>query len=269
LSFRVQLYGMTKHRDLFTPRQLVALTTFSDLVAEAREQILADALAAALPDDIPLRDGGRGGRGYAEAVSVYLAFAVDRSADFWGSLAFWANQPKNEIVAHVFGRQALPMVWDFAEANPYSSSGGNWLGILEYIAKGLDGATRLPKLGVAKQADATQLDKHSRLMISTDPPYYDNIGYADLSDYFYVWLRASLRSVYPDIFATMLVPKTPEIIASPHRFNGDAKAANDHFETGLMQAFSQIRRIILPEFPLTVYYSRFAQIEPLIIKLAA
>jgi len=252
-DFKTPLYGLETYADLFTPRQLVALTTFSDLVAEARAQAHADARAAGLPDDgVPLRDGGRGALAYAEAVSVYLAFAVDRSADFWGSLAFWANQPKNEIVAHVFGRQALPMVWDYAEVNPFSKSGGNWLNNLSYIAKGLD---TLPAkgLGIAIQQDAAHLNLNAKTL-STDPPYYDNIGYADLSDYFYVWMRKSLRDVYPDIFGTMLVPKAPELIASPYR-HGSKEAANQHFESGMQQTFGNIRRFISPDYPLTVYYA--------------
>jgi putative DNA methylase len=293
LGFRVQLYGMTQHRDLFTPRQLTALTTFSDLVAEARQQIEADARAAwgempplqpspvgKMPppqpspagggspdsspqrgevgrgaDSTPLRDGGHGPKAYAEAVSVYLAFAVDRSADFWASLAFWANQPKNELVAHVFGRQALPMVWDFAEVNPFSSSGGNWLGNLEYIAKGVDNSVSSPILGKVFQADATRLDNHFSVAVSTDPPYYDNIGYADLSDYFYIWMRAALRQIFPEIFSTMLVPKEPELIASPYRFDGNKDASEKHFEAGLKRAFAEMRRIMAPDYPLTVYYA--------------
>ncbi|HNS49838.1 MAG TPA: DUF1156 domain-containing protein [Anaerolineae bacterium] len=251
-----RIYGFDDFADLFTPRQLVALTSFSDLVAEARKQIHNDASVAGMSDDdISLRDSGTGAWAYAEAVSVYLAFAVDRSADFWGSLAIWANQPKNELVAHVFGRQALPMVWDYAEANPFSSSGGNWLGNLEFIAKAVDNSVRNPASGKAIQADATQLDDLQTTVISTDPPYYDNIGYADLSDYFYIWMRASLHEVFPDVFSTLLVPKTPELVADPYRYGGDKDAATEHFETGLMKSFSQMRRFVQPNYPLTVYYA--------------
>jgi putative DNA methylase len=249
-------FGLDTPAELFTDRQLVALSTFSGLVAEARQQIITDALTAGLPtDNTPLHDGGTGAHAYAEAVSVYLAFAVDRSADFWGSLAFWANQPKNELVAHVFGRQALPMVWDYAEANPFSSSGGNWLRNLEYVAKSLNNSVYGAIPGKAIQANATELSDYPALVISTDPPYYDNIGYADLSDYFYVWLRSSLRDVYPDVFSTLLVPKTPELVAAAYRFGSDRDAATKHFETGLMQSFSSMRAIIPVDYPLSVYYA--------------
>ena len=253
LGFRVQLYGMTKHRDLFTPRQLTALTTFSDLVAEAREQVYADALAAGLPDDdTPLREGGSGARAYAEAVSVYLAFAVARLADRQSTICSWdVGYVK---IRNTFGRQAIPMTWDFAEGNPFSSSTGNFLDLLEWIPKVLE-ANSATVQGYATQGDAANLEADGPIPISTDPPYYDNIGYADLSDYFYLWQRPSLREVYPDIFATMLVPKSPELIASPYRFNGSMEAANQHFETGLMQAFANMRRVIPPEYPLTVYYA--------------
>jgi len=251
LGFRVQLYGMTKHRDLFTPRQLVALTAFSDLVAEARQQIHADALAAGLPDDdVSLRDGGAGARAYAEAVSVYLAFGVDRSADYWSTIA----TPGDGFIRNTFARQAIPMTWDFAEGNPFSDSTGNWLGAVDWIARVLD-RLRPTVGGRAVQQDATTISGKEAIPISTDPPYYDNIGYADLSDYFYVWMRPSLRKVYPDLFSTLLVPKTAELVATPYRFGGDSAKADGHFESGLMQAFSVMRRIIPPEYPLTVYYA--------------
>jgi putative DNA methylase len=253
LGFRVQLYGMTRHRDLFTPRQLVALTTFSDLVAEGREQILADAVATGLPvDDIPLRDGGTGGRAYAEAVSVYLAFSVGRQANRMSTICFWDTSREN--IQQVFARQAIPMTWDFVEANPFSSSTGNFVGQIEYPAKVLE--TLSPSsMGNAGQRDATRASNLAGLVIATDPPYYDNIGYADLSDYFYIWQRASLQGVYPDIFSTMLVPKEPELIASPYRFNGDKAASERHFEEGLMKAFSRMHQIVTPDYPLTVFYA--------------
>lgn len=251
LSFRVQVYGMDEHYKLFTPRQLVALTTFSDLVHEAREQAHADALTAGLPDDgIPLRDGGRGALAYAEAVSVYLAFAVDRQADRLSSIASWDVSRDN--IRNTFGRQAIPMVWDYAEGNLFSGSGGSWGNNLEWVWKVL---AQLPAIstGLAVQQDATQLNLDAKTL-STDPPYYDNIGYADLSDYFYVWLRKSLRPIYPDIFGTMLVPKEPELIASPYR-HGGKEAANQHFESGMHQTFGNIRRFIRHDYPLTVYYA--------------
>jgi putative DNA methylase len=249
----VKEYGMTDFADLFTPRQLVALTTFSDLVGEARQQAHADALAAGLPDDgVPLRDGGRGALAYAEAVSVYLAMGMGKSADLWSNLAAWSNAPNMEIVTHVFTRQAIPMVWDFAEANPFSNSGGAWVRNLEHTPKVIE---RLPAAGggFALQQDATHLNLNVKTL-STDPPYYDNIGYADLSDFFYIWMRKSMRPVYPDIFGTVLVPKEPELIASPYR-HGSKEAANEHFEKGLLETFINIRRFVDHDYPLTIYYA--------------
>ncbi len=241
LGFRVQLYGMTKHRDLFTPRQLVALTTFSDLVGEARELIYADALAAGLPDDgVPLRDGGSGARAYAEAVSVYLAFAVDRLAEKCNTLSSWQNTA--DKVRGVFACQAIAMVWDYADVNPFSSSTGNFGDAIEWVAEVVESSFLNCDSNIlinsAIQQDAAQIPPISTLrIVSTDPPYYDNIGYADLSDFFYVWMRRSLRDIVPGVFGTLLVPKEPELVATPYRFSGDKNAADRHFEEGLGQAF--------------------------------
>lgn len=257
LSFRVQVYGMDEHYKLFTPRQLVALTTFSDLVAEAREQAYQDALQAGLDDDnIALRDGGRGAQAYAEAVSVYLAFAVDRQAERTSTIASW--QSSADKIRGTFARQALPMVWDYAEANPFSSSTGNFLDNCEWVAKATESIfwdfNIIKSYNSAQQIDASTTDASQIRVLSTDPPYYDNIGYADLSDFFYVWMRKSLKDVYPDIFRTVLVPKEPELIASPYR-HGGKEAANAHFENGMHQTFANIRRFISSDYPLTVYYA--------------
>jgi putative DNA methylase len=254
---RLPMYGMYTWGDAFTPRQLVALTTFSDLVAEARIQAYTDALAAGLPaDGIPLRDGGRGALAYAEAISVYLTFAVDRLAERGCSLASWQNSANK--VRGVFSRQAISMVWDYAEVNSFSSSSGNFYDNIEWVAQATESikfsGSAISYSSSAVQKDATTLTLDGRIVISTDPPYYDNIGYADLSDFFYVWMRKSLRDVYPDIFGTMLVPKEPELIASPSR-HGSKEAANAHFENGLHQTFGNVRRFISHEYPLTVYYA--------------
>ena len=252
LGFRVQIYGMTQHRDLFTPRQLTALTTLSDLIGEARQQAYHDAVAAGVPDDtIPLSEGGCGARAYAEAVSVYLAFGVDKATDYWSGLCSWHSP--GEKMRNTFGRQAIPMVWDYAEANPFSESTGNWMAHIDWIWKVIE---RLPssKQGFAVQADAATLAGGHWITLSTDPPYYDNIGYADLSDFFYVWLRKSLREVYPDIFGTTLTPKKDELIASPSR-HGSKEAAKQHFETGMVQTFTNIHRFITDKYPMTVYYA--------------
>lgn len=262
-DFKTPNYGMTTFADLFTPRQLVALTTFSDLVSEARELIYADALAAGLPDDgVPLREGGSGARAYAEAVSVYLAFAVDRLAEKCNTLSSWQNTA--DFVRGVFARQAIAMVWDYADVNPFSNSTGNFGDAIEWVVEVVE-SNFLNYFGnivtnTAIQQDATLVRSTSARMISTDPPYYDNIGYADLSDFFYVWMRRSLRDIFPDIFGTLLVPKEPELVATPYRFGGDKDAADQHFEKGLEQAFSSIRHMVHLHYPLTVYYA-FKQSE--------
>ena len=251
LGFRVQLYGMDEYHKLFTPRQLTALTTFSDLVHEAREVATQDALAAGLgDDDVPLREGGRGARAYGEAVSVYLAFAVDKAADYYSSLARWHNS--GEKISATFGRQAIPMVWDYAETNPFSISSGNWMAHVNWIWKVI---AYLPASSTGKTylKDATKTSSYARAL-STDPPYYDNIGYADLSDYLYVWIRRMLSIVYPNIFTTMLVPKADELIASKYR-HGNHKEAKKFFESGMRLTFQNIRRFVEIDFPLTVYYA--------------
>ncbi|MFS8839542.1 DUF1156 domain-containing protein [Synechococcus sp. R6-5] len=260
LGFRVQNYGMTKHADLFTPRQLVALTTFSDLVAEAREKAIADAIAAGLPnDDVPLAEGGTGARAYGEAISVYLGMALSRLSDICNSLCMWENTKTQ--VRHLFTRQAIPMLWDYAEPNIFSNSAGNFeisLGSLLRVVEKLDDFTN----GQVAQHDATApypQDTTPKL-ISTDPPYYDNISYADLSDFFYVWLRRCLNSVYPDLFSTLLAPKDQELVATPYRFSGDKQKAKEFFEAGLSKAFNRIRGISHADYPLTVYYA-FKQTE--------
>ena len=248
-------YGLREWGDLFTPRQLVALTTFSDLVGEARERIRQDALAAGLPDDTRgLEAGGTGPQAYAEAVSVYLAFAIDKSVDYWSSLCPWLNQPKNEIVGKTFGRQALPMMWDYAEANVFCGGGGDIVTQLEYVSKYLVLCSVARGLGVAVQADAQTQEISARKVISTDPPYYDNIGYADLSDFFYVWLRNSMRQPFPTLFATMSVPKAEELVATAYR-HGSREAAEKFFLLGMTQAMERLKKLAHPEMPLTIYYA--------------
>lgn len=255
LGFRVQLYGMIKHRDLFTSRQLVALTTFSDLVSEVRESVRQDAVAVGLRDDgVPLNDGGTGAQAYADAVATYLAFAVDRCGDFNNSLCRWSSS--NEKVMNLFARQAIPMVWDFAEANIFADSVGGWSTCCDYVAECINViivGTEQP--GKVFQLDATSTVEDSGALVSTDPPYYDNIGYADLSDFFYVWLRRTLNQIYPNILNTVLVPKTQELVAVPYRFDGDKEKAKIHFESGFRKAFTLLKEKLDPRFPMTVYYA--------------
>lgn len=250
-------YGLTTFGDLFTDRQLVALTTFSDLVGEAMARIRADALAAGLPDDpTPLRDGGTGATAYAEAVGVYLGMAVSKETVSLVTQARWrAGEGKS---APAFGRQALPMVWDFADLNPFAGAGGDFLGLIEATEKVMVAGPE-SAAGFSSQADASSQQISLAKLISTDPPYYDNIGYADLSDFFYVWLRRSLRPVFPDLFATLATPKDAELIASPYR-HGAKEAAERFFLEGMGRALVNIAAATHPAFPATLYYA-FKQSE--------
>ena len=257
LGFRVQEYGMTKWRDLFTPRQLVTLTTFSDLVGEAREGICADAVAAGLTDDgTPLMEGGTGATAYAEAVSVYLGLAVSKETAFLVTQARW--RPGEGKSAPGFGRQALPMVWDYADLNPFAGAGGDFLGVIRGVEKTLKNCP-LPTFGYANQASATDQSMSLGKIVSTDPPYYDNIGYADLSDFFYVWLRHVMRPVFPDLFATLAVPKAEELVATAHRHD-TKQQAETFFLEGMTLAMSRLGGQAHRAFPATIYYA-FKQAE--------
>ena len=258
LGFRVQEYGMTKWRDLFTPRQLVALTTFSDLVQEASESVKRDAIAAGLSDDQKMLNmGGCKARAYGEAVALYLAFCVDKATITNTTQATWQKDP--DRLTQGFGRQAIPMIWDYAEANPISEAGGGF-GITGHaVAKVLE---RLPikcMLGTANQQDAAVQAVSQAKMVSTDPPYYDNIGYADLSDFFYVWLRRTAQSIFPNLFTTLAVPKAEELVATPYR-HGSKERAELFFLNGMTQAMHRLVEQAHPAFPVTIYYA-FKQSE--------
>jgi len=250
-------YGFYTFGDYFTPRQLVALTTFSDLVGEARERVKADAIAAGMPDDgRGLEAGGGGATAYADAVAVYLGIAVDKASDKWSSIASWDVTRDN--VRNTFGRQAIPMVWDYAETGILSDSGGSWINCIDWIWKviaSLPGTSN----GFSQQADAQNQTLSNNKIISTDPPYYDNIGYADLSDFFYVWLRRSLKSILPSLFTTMAVPKAEELVATPYR-HGSKQAAEAFFMEGMTKALHQLAIQAHPAFPVTIYYA-FKQSE--------
>jgi putative DNA methylase len=251
-------YGLTTWGDLFTPRQLVALTTFSDLVQEARERVQRDALQAGLPDDPkPLRDGGTGASAYAEAVAVYLGCGVNRTASSVCSLVKWNNGRDQSNV--VFSRQALPMLWDFADVNPLAGAAGDIGVSCEGVAKGLMASYALNNKGFATQADASTQGISQGKVISTDPPYYDNIGYADLSDFYYVWLRRSLRTVFTDLFATLAVPKAEELVATPYR-HGSKEKAETFFLDGMTRAMHRLAEQAHPAFTVTIYYA-FKQSE--------
>ena len=248
-------YGLKTFGKLFTPRQLVALTTFSDLVSEAREQVRRDAVAGGMPDDsLFLCKGGTGTTAYTDSVATYLAFALDKSADYCSSICSWHSG--RDTIRNTFARQAIPMTWDFAETNPFSDSTGNFCGAIDWISGVLQVADCNTQ-GLVKQRDATtMIDNLTNPVISTDPPYYDNISYADLSDFFYVWLRRSLSSIYANIFNTLLVPKAQELIATPYRFDGDKQKAKEFFEDGLSKAFTRMRESIDSDYPLKRRSSR-------------
>ncbi|MXW55983.1 MAG: DUF1156 domain-containing protein, partial [Gemmatimonadales bacterium] len=250
-------YGLTTFGDLFTPRQLVALTTLSDLLGEATNRIRRDAAAAGLPDDDrPLRDGGTGARAYAEAVAVYLGLSVSKLSDAQSTLCRWKSTMNQSI--GTFGRQALPMVWDYSEANVFGGMAGDPMTSLNNMMRVVD---RLPSgnSGRVRQSSAQDEIWCEAPVVSTDPPYYDNVGYADLSDYFYVWLRRSLRPVFPDLFATLAVPKAEELVATPYR-HGTKDAAEEFFLDGMTKAFRRLSDQTHPTFPITIYYA-FKQSE--------
>lgn len=260
--FSPPLYGLKTYGDLFTSRQLVALTAFSDLVGEAREDIHARALHAGMFDDgRGLNSGGTGATAYAEAVSVYLAFAASRCADYGSSIATW--RPKDNAMRSGMAKQAIPMTWDFAEGNPFGSSSSGFVECAEVVAKVVATALAPSEIGsgFAVQRDAAgAFPADWRLpVVSTDPPYYDNIGYADLSDFFYVCLRRVMRSLFPDLFATMVVPKAEELVAIPYR-HGGKKEAEEFFLTGMTQAMHRISEFAHPAYPTTIYYA-FKQSE--------
>jgi putative DNA methylase len=275
-------YGLRTYGHLFTARQLVALTTFSDLISDVREKVLAEARAAGLTDDtVPLHAGGIGTTGYADAVATYLAFALSRSVDRGSSICSWDSSPKMEALRNTFARQALPMTWDFAEGNPFSSSSGNFLSNVQWTA---DALSRTPAKGIGSisNIDAAKNSFPVRpIVVSTDPPYYDNISYADLSDFFYVWLKRSLSSIWPDLFRRLITPKAEELVATPYRFpDGDLPAwlttapdlaekwpglggkerAEAFFMKGMADALIAMRKAATDGVPLTIYYA-FKQSE--------
>lgn len=251
-DFKTPNYGMATFGDLFSPRQLVALTTFSDLVQEARAKVREDAIAAGWADDgVGLDAGGSGATAYADAVAVYLALSVDRLADAGSSLTSWIAQ--RETLRTTFARQALPMVWDFAEANPFSEATGGAAGAIRWTQGALEAMSRRAA-GIALQENAQFQNLSSGKLVSTDPPYYDNIGYADLSDFFYLWLRRALRPVFPTLFATLSTPKTEELVASPYRHGGQ-ESAETFFMVGMTRALNRLANQTHLAFPVTIYYA--------------
>ena len=256
LGFRVQEYGMLQWADLFTSRQLVALTTFSDLVQRARERVQRDAMVAGLSDNTqPLRDGGTGAAAYADAVSVYLAFAMNRVAMSGNSFVRW--NPVGQKAQHIFGRQAIPMLWDYAETNPLGNATGAFSAAYKMVMNGLE--TLPGGTGQVNLADAQSVVLTDGAVLNTDPPYYDNIGYADLSDFFYCWMKPLLRRVYPELFGVLATPKSEELVATPYR-HGGKKAAESFFLNGMSKVITNIARQSSSDYPATIYYA-FKQSE--------
>jgi putative DNA methylase len=249
----VFVYGLDEWWKLFTPRQLIALTAFSDLLATVHERVVNDAEAAGFaPESTRLRDGGAGSVAYADAIVTYLAFVIDKCADYWSTICSWHNS--KELIRNTFGRQAIPMTWDFVECNPFSASTGNWMAMVDWVCKATQ---HLPASG---RGETAQRDSRARVaetagaVISTDPPYYDNISYADLSDFFYVWMRRNLSDVWPDETATLATPKADEMIANQYRAGSKAKAEL-HFESGMAEFMARVAQSQPKDVPATIYYA--------------
>jgi putative DNA methylase len=239
-------YGMKTWGDLFTPRQIIALSTFSDLVIEVRERVAGDFLKSN-PDE-----GGGRANDYANAVCTYLAFGISRAADFWSSFATWESS--GGFVSHVFTKQALPMVWDYAESNPFSNGTGNWaqtcIDWIVRVIREFNPAAGGTSLQAAAQDQQISVGK----LVSTDPPYYNNISYAVLADYFYAWLRRTLKPVFRDLFATLTTPKSEELVATVSR-HASKEVADKFFLDGMTDAIGRIAQVAHPAFPVSIYYA--------------
>lgn len=247
LGFRVGNYGMKTFGDMYADRQIVALKTFSDLVIEVRSQVAAD-YKLCFADDARSLD--RNIPEYADAISVYLAFVISRFADLQNNLCQWRSDAAKQHVGHLFSRQAIPMTWDFAEANPFCGSAGSWDKCILFVPKVIE-LLRSHPAGTMKQSDAQSAIYPEGVVISTDPPYYDNIGYADLSDFFFVWLREALRPVDRDLFGTLGTPKAEELVATPVRHGGRKQLKLSSFQECRRQFVGWLNRlqgIIRPQF---------------------
>ena len=243
---------MSDYKSLFSNRQLTTLTTLCDLVGIAQKQAEKDAIDAGMDNNhVALRDGGTGARAYGEAIGVYLALLVDKIVGYSSTMNIWRSD--HETFERIFGRQAMAMVWDHAEVNILKQSffekqiSNITLCISEFWAS--------EQAGHAKQQNAQEDCGLRNIMVVTDPPYYDNIGYADLSDFFYVWMRQSLKNTYPELFGTMLVPKAEELIATPYRHDGSVEKAKNFFEEGMLATCKQIYKYSRSDIPVTIYYA--------------
>jgi len=256
-AFTPYIYGFKEWKQLFTTRQLLALTTFSDLVVEVIEKVRSDAQKNGMPDDsVGLDAGGSGITAYAQAVAIYEAFALDKLADYENTLCMW--NPINQNIGHLFTKHAIPISWDFSESSPLDG-GLSFDSIAEGISRAVE-VLPVNSTGTAFQHDcAKALEVGQSLIVSTDPPYYDNVPYADLSDFFYVWLRRSMRLVFPLLFATIAVPKMEELVATPYR-HGSKDLAERFFLNGMTAAMRRLAMESHPGLPITIYYA-FKQSE--------
>lgn len=257
LGFRVPAYGLTRWCDLFTKRQLLGLSTFSELVSEVRELVLSHSKG-----DFPegslsrLSEGGTGASAYADAIATYLGLGVGRLADVQNSLCGWENTKTQ--VRHLFTRQAIPMLWDFGENNLFGGAAGDFGVSIKNLAKALDGAPALSRDSIIAH-NAAQVAPFQDVTISSDPPYYDNVGYADLSDFFYAWLRPTLSGIWPDLFRRISTPKTEELVATPARHGGRAQA-HEFFMSGMAEALTRMNEAATTDAPVAIYYA-FKQAE--------
>lgn len=256
-DIKTQIYGLTRYGDLFTNRQLVTLYTLCGLIEAAHENCLARAIEAGMLDDgLGLEDRGHKARAYADSIAIFLSFQIDQLSNHLSTICAW--HVNNEQLKNTFARQALPMVWDFAEVNPFSSSTGSLGNLQDRQVKGIYSLVSHGR-GSAVQLNASDQALSLNKVVSTDPPYYDNIGYADLSDYFYVWLRRSLRFAIPSLLATLAVPKAQELVATPYR-HGSKHMADKFFLEGMSNAFRQLESQALDSYPITIYYA-YKQVE--------
>jgi putative DNA methylase len=255
LAGNVTTYGYGKFGDLFLPRQLVAINTYCELIHEVHSIVEQDAFRAEFSkDDRSLSEGGCGARAYADAIVTYLSFVLSKTLNRSNAFVPWGINV--ECPVNLFSRQTIAFIWDFAESNVVSGPSGSFSSMLGNTVSALETLD----LGIQRQGTALQIDAVNagqgfpNLMISTDPPYYDVISYSDLSDFFFVWLRKLLAEIYPDLFATMLTPKSQELVADPIRAGGKDEA-RAQFEEGMFQAFSHFKQVANPDFPMTVYYA--------------
>lgn len=253
LGFRIQNYGIIKHWQMFSSRQLSAMVTLSDLIKDTTQSVKNDAIAAGLSKE--------DSNSYAQSISIFLGLCLDRCAGSNNTFCRWVSI--SEASAALFARQAISMVWDFVEPNILGKKASCWHKAVDLCAEAVQTiAPRGNMTSSARQIDAaTGANGIQNFLVSTDPPYYDNIGYATLSDFFYVWLRRTVGNVYPDLFSTVLAPKIQELTAAPEKFDGDRTRARDHFETGFQNAFQGLRSKMDHRFPLTVYYAFKQDVE--------